>query len=97
MAIPETSDEMLRGDFNVMGYRNPDFDTVCLSSINTLDSDEALRQHIQALRIFNQDLPVLPLYFWPAVVLSRQNVSGLMLDSEGAVYSFEGIDLRENP
>ena len=80
-----------------MGYSNAEFDAACELGLNSLDPEEAARGHIRAQEIFSQDLPVLPLYFHPAVVLARPGVTGFRLNSDGTIAGFEEMDIQTLP
>jgi ABC-type oligopeptide transport system substrate-binding subunit len=53
------------------------------------------RFHREAQRIFSHDLPVLPLYFVPRMVVVRPDVTGLALEpgERTMLWSIEQIDL----
>jgi peptide/nickel transport system substrate-binding protein len=66
---------------NNPGYANAEYDAACRAALNALPgTDDYLRLHSEAQRIFSNDLPVLPLYFVPKVVAVRPGVSGVVLD-----------------
>lgn len=66
---------------NDSGYANPDYDAACQAALDALPgTEEYVRFHVEAQRIFSHDLPVLPLYFVPKLVAVRPGVSGVVLD-----------------
>jgi peptide/nickel transport system substrate-binding protein len=66
---------------NNPGYANQDFDRACRSALDSLPGpDGYVRFHREAQAIFSHDLPVLPLYFVPKLVVVRPGVAGVYLD-----------------
>jgi len=66
---------------NSPGYASVEYDAACQSALNALPgTEDYTRFHIEAQRIFSQDLPVLPLYFVPELVATRPEVGGVVLD-----------------
>ncbi|MGH2523606.1 MAG: hypothetical protein ACRDH2_13965, partial [Anaerolineales bacterium] len=68
------------GGANDTGYSNPAFDAACRRARTTLDPQHATQSHAEAQRIFAEDLPVLPLFFWPKLAAARAPVQGFVLD-----------------
>lgn len=66
------------GGGNATGYSNPDFDAACnIAQTSPPDSEETSQANQDALAIFIEDVPVLPLYFQRDVVLVRPEIQGL--------------------
>ena len=66
---------------NNPGYASEDFDQACLSALSSWPGTAAYRRdHIEAQRIFSNDLPVIPLYFVPKLIAARPGVTGVILD-----------------
>ncbi len=66
---------------NDPGYASAEYDAVCQAALSALPgTDDYVRSHTEAQRIFSYDLPVLPLYFAPKAVAVRPGVSGVILD-----------------
>lgn len=66
---------------NNPGYASAEYDAACQAALNALPgTDDYVRFHSEAQRIFSEDLPVLPLYFVPKVVAVRPGVTGVVLD-----------------
>jgi len=82
---------------NHTGYSNPDYDAACQAALNAFPgTDDHARFHRQAQIIFAQDLPVLPLYFVPKLVVARSGVSGVALDPSqylSDLWNIEQFDL----
>ena len=65
------------GGGNAPGYSNPAFDAACNLALTSLpDSEEIIQAHQDALKIFVEDLPVLPLYFRRDVMLVSPEIIG---------------------
>ncbi len=83
---------------NNPGYISADYDAACQAALNSLPgTEEYVRSHRQAQRIFSHDLPVLPLYFVPKQVVTRPGVSGVILDPSQylELWNIEAFDLTE--
>ena len=93
-AIPQYDQLGQLGFLNIMGFSNQDFDLACLLALNSPDSTVADQNHRKAQQIFNQDLPVLPLYFNPLIALARPEVVGLELNSNGEISNLEMVDVQ---
>jgi peptide/nickel transport system substrate-binding protein len=81
---------------NNPGYASDDYDAACQAALEALPGMEAYdRFHREAQRIFSHDLPVLPLYFVPRMVVVRPDVTGLALEpgERTMLWSIEQIDL----
>jgi len=82
---------------NNPGYANPEFDAACQAALAALPGSAAYtRWHIEAQRIFSQDLPVLPLYFVPKLVAARPGVAGVLLDPTEYLdlWNIEAFEMR---
>jgi peptide/nickel transport system substrate-binding protein len=67
--------------FNVTGYSNEAYDAACLRALGALPgSDAYVTNHLEALRIFNEELPVVPLFTHVQAALSRPDLEGLVMD-----------------
>jgi len=66
------------GGVNATGYSNPDFDSLCRDAHTTLpDSGLNLRTHEQMSMLFEQELPVLPLFFRNEIIIAEPELEGL--------------------
>jgi len=66
---------------NVTGYANPDYDSACQAALAALPGTPGYTtRHLEALRIFAQDLPVLPLVMRINVSAARPDLLGLVVD-----------------
>lgn len=66
---------------NVAGYSNPAFDAACTVALDTLPTtSQNAGAHIQALEIWTEDVPAIPLYPHIKANLSNPNLFGIQLD-----------------
>ena len=66
---------------NVAGFLDDEYDTACLSALEAFPGSEGYAAgHVEAQRIFSEQLPVLPLFQRPKVTLARASVTGLAPD-----------------
>ncbi|MDY7077230.1 MAG: peptide ABC transporter substrate-binding protein [Chloroflexota bacterium] len=80
---------------NNPGYASDDYDAACQSALDALPgTEDYTRFHFEAQRIFSYDLPVLPLYFVPKLVVTRPGVSGVIMDPSGylELWNVEAFD-----
>ncbi len=69
------------GNVNVSGWANADFEAACNGALNALPGTAAyVENHQAALRIWAQQLPMIPLFNYMKVAAVRPEVSGLRLD-----------------
>lgn len=67
---------------NAPGYNSPAYDAACSAAQNSLPGTGAYAgNHIQALEIFTQDVPVIPLFFRMRTALSNPNVLNIQPDT----------------
>ena len=82
---------------NVTGYQNESYDLACQQAQQaTFDDSEA---HAEVQRIFNEDLPVLPLYYQLKIAASRPDFCGfdtLNVGGRSILYGVEGFGYGEN-
>jgi peptide/nickel transport system substrate-binding protein len=69
------------GGANASGYSHREFDEICRRALTALDPQEAARWQAEAERIFERDLPALPLPFRTKLAAARVEVVGFVLDS----------------
>jgi peptide/nickel transport system substrate-binding protein len=96
--IPVASNNWLSG--NITGYSNSAFDTACqlASSARPDGSADYLQKQADVQRLFAQELPSIPLYFEPKVMVSRPDLCGLEMDVFGrsALSKLESFDYGSN-
>lgn len=81
---------------NNPGYASADYDAACQSALDALPgTDDYALFHREAQRIFSHDLPVLPLYFVPKLVVVRPEVNGVILDASEylELWNIEAFDV----
>lgn len=79
---------------NVSGYQNPNFDTACHKTQQTVSTDPEYAFHQEAQAIFATDLPAIPLYLRLKVAATRPDFCGFTLDpsSSSALADIEAFD-----
>lgn len=79
---------------NVSGYKNPQFDSACSNTAQTLSTDPEYSSHQEAQAIFASDIPSLPLYLRLKVAATRPDFCGFTLDpsASSALADIEGFD-----
>ncbi len=84
------------GGVNLTGYSNDDYDAACSSQLaaglnsTAFDTENTLTQHI-----FNDDLPVIPLFYHLKVMAARPDLCGVSLDvsARSGIKSLEMFNL----
>ncbi|MCB9135190.1 MAG: hypothetical protein H6636_07175 [Anaerolineales bacterium] len=80
------------GGSNNTGYSNPSYDTACQTALDALSETDKQTYHEAAVRIFTQDLPVLPLFSRLNVGASIPYLTGFTLDpTETPLWNLEEI------
>lgn len=77
---------------NVPGYRNGEYDTACELVRN--DPLQSGLQEAQVQKIFNEELPVLPLYYQIKIAASRPDFcgfDGVNVSARSVLYGLEGF------
>jgi peptide/nickel transport system substrate-binding protein len=96
--IPSATNNWLGEKFgggNITGYTNPEFDAVCRQSLLTgLDEQTAGDAARKAMEILATDLPDIPLFYQPKIVISRPDMCGLGMDisSRSEFWNLEVLD-----
>ncbi len=86
------------GRFNVTGFSDEAYDQACRAALTAMPGTEEYREHhLQALEIFSQQLPDLPLFWWIRVAVARPEVTDLTVDpsEESLLWNIESIGLGE--
>lgn len=69
------------GNVNVSGWADAEFEAPCNAALNALPGTDAYRDaHEQALRVWAQQVPMIPLFNYLKVAAAQPAVSGLQLD-----------------
>lgn len=72
------------GGANNTGYSRPEFDAACQAATTALDEADRRASHMEAQRLFAEDVPSLPLFFRPKAGAALPAVAGFHLDSTAA-------------
>lgn len=81
---------------NATGFSNGEYDAACHAAQAALPGTfEYTSQHIEAQRIFAQQLPALPLYWHIRLALAQPHVDGFTLDAaeDSELWNIEGIGI----
>jgi peptide/nickel transport system substrate-binding protein len=66
---------------NEVGYFNPDYDSSCSRGNYSVPGDQTYNtSHMEAQRIFAEDLPVLPIFLGLKFAATRPDLNGLLLN-----------------
>jgi len=66
---------------NITGLNNPDFDAACAAAYWARPEDaDYVERNRRAQEQFLQDIPAVPLYFYPKIAIARPEVCGLAMD-----------------
>lgn len=78
-AIPDAASGW--SGFNISGFSNEEYDAACAQATNTIPGmDRYLSGHLDALRIFNRELPAIPLFVHLRAAVSGSDIEGMELD-----------------
>jgi peptide/nickel transport system substrate-binding protein len=82
---------------NSPGYVSADYDAACLEALALLPGTSShAYYHRQAQSVFSQDLPALPLYFVPRLIVVRPGSVGVAPDpSEYLTWNIEAFDVKQ--
>jgi peptide/nickel transport system substrate-binding protein len=81
------------GGANLTGYSQNSFDQACQTILTSLPDSEESDQAIQEVQsIFEEDLPVLPLFFRHDVIISRPGLGGIGNGNSPLLVNIELID-----
>jgi peptide/nickel transport system substrate-binding protein len=87
------------GGQNETGYSNPAYDAACNYALGLLPGEDGyIETHMEAQRIFSEELPVVPLYLRNKVAVSRPDMCGFIFDStqNSEFWNIEAFDYGEN-
>ncbi len=96
--IPSEDNAWNRGFNNETGFVNDEFDAACASALSALPGmPEYEEYHRQALRIWSEEVPIIPLFMRHKVAASRPEVSHLSLDptQSSELWNLYEIDISE--
>jgi len=66
---------------NQTGYTNPEYDTACNMALQSLPGEDAYTQgHMEAQRLFGEELPVVPLFLRLKLAATRPDMCNFIMD-----------------
>jgi peptide/nickel transport system substrate-binding protein len=86
------------GGGNQTGFANDEYDQACGTAFNSLPGQpEYEAAHLEAQRIFGEQLPMVPLYLWIKVTATRPDMCGVIMDPTAftAFWNIEEFDYGE--
>jgi peptide/nickel transport system substrate-binding protein len=84
------------GASNNTGFANADFDAACAAALNALDPEEKAAHHAEAMAIWTDQLPSIPLFARSKLTVVRPEVEGVILDPTNPteLWNIENFDVR---
>jgi len=71
-----------------MGYSNPVVDDACKTDLRAgLNTQLMMTKEQEVIQTVNQELPVIPLFYYPAIYLVRPDLCGLKMIPAHAAHS----------
>ncbi|NJN43767.1 MAG: hypothetical protein HC806_02845 [Anaerolineae bacterium] len=85
------------GGLNISGYSNPEFDRTCDLANQYLPGQQATNaSQLQAQEIFAEELPVIPLFIYSKVSVSRPDLCNVQLDpTESDYWNIEAFEFGD--
>ena len=83
---------------NETGFANESFDQACLAAIKSLPGTEEFSEnHQEALRIWTDQVPIIPLFLRMKVAVTRPEVQGFTLDSTqvSELWNLSEVDINK--
>ena len=83
---------------NYGGFSNTEYDTVCQAALQSLPGEAAyVDNHLEAQRIFGEELPVVPLYLRIKLAASRPDMCNFIMDptNNSEMWNIEAFDFGE--
>lgn len=85
------------GGENDPGYSNPVYDAACNQALSSINESDKRSYHQQAVRIFTQELPVLPLFLRVKYGFASPEITGLKFDpTESELWNLEELRVGES-
>ena len=94
-SIPTAKNNWIGG--NLTGYTSPEYDAACQKAREArLDAQGLVEAYQETARLFNQDLPVLPLYFPIKIAISRVDFCNMEMDvtARSSLWNLERFDIN---
>ena len=92
--IPDQADW---GRFNIAGFSDEVYDQACRSALGALPATREYEDsHREAQRIFTEQLPDIPLFWWVRVAIARPGAANFTLDpsEESQLWDIESLSLE---
>ena len=85
------------GASNNVGFENAEFDAACNAAVQALDEATKASEHAKAQAIFTQYLPSLPLFARAKILVTRPNVTGVIMDptANSEFWNVENFDIEQ--
>jgi peptide/nickel transport system substrate-binding protein len=83
---------------NNPGFINEEYDAACLRALSALPgTDDYVEGHLEAQRIFSEQVPVIPLFLRIKLAATRPEVSGFVMDptENSEMWNIETLDLEQ--
>ncbi len=68
------------GASNNTGFASPAFDEACQAALNAVEPEEKAARHAEAIAIWTEQLPSIPLFARSKITVVRPNVTGVIID-----------------
>lgn len=94
--IPNPSNNWNGNYNNVTGFRNSEFDTACEAALEALPgTSEFEENHQEALRIWSEQMPIIPLFMHLKVAATRSEVENFIVDptQDSELWNLYNIDI----
>lgn len=81
---------------NDSGFMNAEYDAACTKAISNLPGSQAsIDGYLEAQRVFAEQLPVIPLFLYLKIAVTRPEVKGFTMDTTGKteMWNIETLDL----
>ncbi len=93
--IPDEDNDWSSSNFS--GFSNETYDVICTAALQALPGMESyVQRHLEAQRIFSEQLPALPLFLRLKTAATRINVLGFEMDATetSEMWNIEAFDLE---
>ncbi len=84
------------GATNVTGWSNPEFDAACTAALQATNDEDKAAQHAEAMRIFTEELPVIPIMARSKIAVVRPGIEGVIMDptNNSEMWNVENFDIN---
>ena len=83
------------GASNNTGFSNPAFDDACQAALNAVEPEEKAARHAEAIAIWTEQLPSIPLFARSKITVVHPSVSGVVMDPTNIseLWNIENFDV----